>query len=176
MISLLAVFHSSDNDVVYLGVIGAVVGVYLFYRGFRLLQRKRLILDTPTSKIRSAAMGLVELQGLATGPYTMTAPITGVPCYYFRTIAWQWQQRGKNSEWKKVADESLHVPFFLEDNTGCVLVDPQGAEMDIHRDYHDEFSTALFSSSLDIPANVSTFLARHGVSTDKKIKVDEYWL
>lgn len=174
MFALLALFRYSKDDGILYAVIGAVAGVYLFYRGFRLLQRKRLILNTPASKIRSASMGLVEINGLAVGPYTMTAPITGVPCYYFRTTAWQWQRRGKNSEWVKVADESLHVPFFLDDNTGRVLVDPQGAEMDIHRDFHDEFNTTLFSSSLGVPTNVASFLARHSVSTDKKIKVDEY--
>jgi hypothetical protein len=76
----------------------------------------------------------------------MLAPITGVPCYYFHTTAWERQQRGKNSEWVKIADESLHVPFFLDDDTGRILVDPQGAEMDIHCDFKDEFSTHLFSS------------------------------
>ena len=174
MISLLAFFRSSPGDGSVIAVIGALAGVYLFYRGFRLLQRKRLILNTPASKIRSASMGLVEINGLAVGPHTLTAPITGAVCYYFRTVAWQWQRRGKNSEWVKVADESLHVPFFLDDNTGRILVDPQGAEMDIHRDFHDEFSTGLFSSSLEIPSNISTFLVRNGVSTDKKIKIDEY--
>jgi len=174
VISLLALFRYSRNDGVALAVVGAFAGVYLFYRGFRLLQRKRLILNTPASKIRSASMGLVEINGLAAGPYTMLAPITGVPCYYFHTAAWQWQQEGKNKAWVKVADERLHVPFFLDDNTGRVLIDPQGAEMDIHRDFHDEFSTSLFSSSLEIPSNISSFLARHGVSTDKKIKIDEY--
>jgi hypothetical protein len=171
---LLAFFVYSRSDGIAIAIVGAFAGVYLFYRGFRLLQRKRLILNTPASKIRSAAMGLVEINGLAVGPYTMLAPITGVPCYYFRTTAWQWQQRGKNSEWVKVADESLHVPFFLEDNTGRILVNPQGAEMDIHRDFHDEFGTTLFSSSLGIPSNIASFLVRNGVSTDKKIKVDEY--
>jgi len=174
VISLLALFRYPTNDAIIIAVIGVFVGLYLFYRGFRLLQRKRLILNTPASKIRSASMGLVEINGLAAGPYTMTAPITGVPCYYFHTTAWQWQQRGKNSEWVKVADERLHIPFFLDDNTGRMLVDPQGAEMDIHRDYHDEFSTSLFSSTLEIPSNISSFLARHGVSTDQKIKIDEY--
>jgi hypothetical protein len=154
--------------------IGAVAGVYLFYRGFKLLQRKRLILNTPASKIRSASMGLVEVNGLAAGPYTMVAPITGVPCYYFRTIAWQWKQAGKNKSWVKVADESMHLPFFLDDNTGRVLVDPQGAEMDIHRDFQDEFSTSLFSSNLQVPQNVASFLARHAVAADKKLKVEEY--
>ena len=174
VIALLAFFHYSRNDGIVIALIGAIAGVYVFYRGFRLLQRKRLIQNTPASKIRSAAMGLVEIGGLAAGPYTMMAPITGVPCYYFHTTAWQWQQRGKNSQWVKVADERLHVPFYLDDNTGRVLVDPQGAEMDLHRDFHDEFSTSLFSSTLEIPSNICGFLARHGVSTDQKIKIDEY--
>jgi hypothetical protein len=174
MMQLLAFFRSSGNDGIALAVIGAFGGVYLFYRGFRLLQRKRLIQNTPSSKIRSAAMGLVEINGLALGPYTLTAPITGVSCYYFHSTAWQWQQRGKNSQWVKVAEERLHVPFFLDDNTGRLLVDPQGAEMDIHRDFHDEFGTSLFSSTMEIPSNISGFLVRHGVSTDKKIKVEEY--
>jgi len=170
----LALFRYSRNDGIALAFIGAFAGVYLFYRGFRLLQRKRLILNTPTSKIRSASMGLVEINGLAAGPYTMPAPITGVQCYYFHSVAWQLQQRGRNKAWVKVADESMHLPFFIDDNSGRALVDPQGAEMDIHRDFHDEFSTSLFSSSLEIPPNISSFLARHSVSTDKKIKIDEY--
>jgi len=153
---------------------GAGVGVYLFYHGFRLLQRKRLIMNTPASKIRSAAMGLVEVSGLASGPYTLTAPITGVACYYFRTMVWQWKRQGKGNAWVKVADDGLHVPFYLEDNTGRVLVNPQGAELDIHRDFHDEFSQSLFSSHMDIPANITSFLLMHGVPTDKKIKIEEY--
>ena len=174
MISLLALFRYPTNDGIIIVVIGAFAGVYVFYRGFRLLQRKRLILNTPASKIRSASMGLVEINGLAVGPYTMMAPITGVPCYYFHTTAWQWQQEGRSSKWVKVADESLHVPFFLDDNTGRVLVDPQGAEMDIHRDFHDQFSTSLFSGRFEVPPNIGDFLVRHGVSTDQKTKIDEY--
>ena len=74
---------------------GVAGGLYLFYRGFRLLQRKRLILNTPASKIRSASMGLVEINGLATGPYVISSPMKQVSCYYYRSIAWQYQQRGK---------------------------------------------------------------------------------
>jgi len=172
---LLAFIFSSSRDNGWIwAAIGACVGAYLFYRGFRMLARKRLIMDTPASKIRSASIGLVEVSGLAVGPYTMNAPITGESCYYYRTMAWQLKQSGKNKEWEKVADESLHVPFYLDDNTGRVLVDPQGAEMNIHRDFHDEFRGSFFSSSLDVPANVACFLARHGASPDKKTRVDEY--
>ncbi|MGB7584922.1 MAG: GIDE domain-containing protein [Terriglobales bacterium] len=155
-------------------LLGAVAGAYLFYHGFQLLRRKRLIMDTPTSKIRSAAMGLVEVSGLAAGPYTLRAPITGAPCYYYRTMVWQWKQRDKGSSWVKEADESLHVPFYLDDGSARVLVDPQGAEMDIHRDFQEEFSHSLFSSSLEIPTNVAAFLTGHGVETSAKVKVEEY--
>jgi hypothetical protein len=168
------ILSSSHDDPSFWASIGAAAGVYLFYRGFRTLQRKRLIMNTPSSKVRSASMGLVEVNGLATGPYTMTAPVTGVPCYYFRTIAWQLKQSGKNKEWEKVAEESLHLPFYLDDNTGRVLVNPQGAELDIHRDFHEEFSGSFFGSRPDLPGSVTSFLARHGVSNDKKLKIDEY--
>ena len=52
--------------------LGALAGVYWFLKGFSLLRQKRLILNTPTSKIRSASMGLVEISGQATGPYVVT--------------------------------------------------------------------------------------------------------
>jgi hypothetical protein len=168
-----ALIYSRDNWVAY-AVLGAVGGVYLFYRGFRLLQRKRLIMNTPSSKVRSACMGLVEINGLAVGPDTVMAPLTGVPCYFHHSLAWEWRRQGRNNTWVKVAEETVHVPFFLDDNTGRVLIDPQGAQMSIHRDFSDEFSQSLFSSSLEIPANVSSFLYRHGVSGDHKFKVEEY--
>lgn len=152
--------------------IGFVVGIYLFFRGFYLLQRRRLILDTPSSKIRSAAMGMVEVSGLAVGPYTMVAPITARPCYYYRTQAWEYKQNGKNKQWVNVAGECMHVPFFLDDNTGRVLVDPRGAELDLHCDFKEEYNTSFFSRD-DTPAGVNGFLARHGVATTNRIKIEE---
>lgn len=169
----LVLLSGQDNLWLYASA-GAAVGAYLFYRGFRTLQRKRLILDTPASKIRSASMGLVEVSGLAVGPHTICAPVTGLPCFFYHTVAWQLKQAGRNQKWEKVADESQHLPFFVDDHTGRVLVDPRDAEMDIHRDFHQEFSGSFFGGHDDVPANVANFLTRHGVSNDHKVKVDEY--
>lgn len=170
---LLAVTSSSNpGGFVVWGVIGFALGIYLFFRGFFLLQRRRLILDTPFSKIRSASMGMVEVSGLAVGPYTMVAPITAKPCYYYRTQAWEYKQSGKNKQWVSVAGECMHLPFFLDDNTGRVLVDPRGAELDLHQDFQQEFNTSFFSRD-DTPAGVNSFLARHGVATTNRIKVEE---
>jgi E3 Ubiquitin ligase len=154
--------------------IGFCAGIGLFFFGFRLLQRRRLILDTPFSKIRSASMGMVEVSGLAVGPYTMVAPITARPCYYYRTLVWEWKQHGKNKDWVKVAGECMHVPFFVDDNTGRVLVDPRGADLELHRDFEQEFCDSFFTTKDPAPDNVHTFLARHGIVTNNKIKVEEY--
>jgi hypothetical protein len=167
-------FRSSDGQVIVWCVIGFLAGIYLFFQGFRFLQRRHLILNTPVSKIRSASMGMVELSGLAAGPYTVVAPITERACYYYRTVAWEWKRSGKSSEWVKVATECMHVPFFLDDNTGKVLVDPRGADLDLHRDFQQEFCDSFFTTKEKAPDNVSSFLLRHGVSTTNKIKVEEF--
>lgn len=133
-----------------------------------------MILNTPVSKIRSASLGMVELNGLAAGPYTLIAPITERPCYYHRTAVWEWKQSGKNKQWVKVAAECMHVPFFLDDNTGKVLVDPRGADLDLHCDFQQEFCDGLFTTKTEAPDNVRSFLLRHGVNTTNKIKVEEF--
>ena len=138
------------------------------------MQRRHLILDTPVSKIRGAAMGMVELNGQAVGPYTVVAPITQRPCYYYRTLVWEWRQSGKNKQWVKVAAECLHVPFFLDDNTGKVMVDPRGADLDLHCDFKEEFCDSFFTTKEAAPDAVRNFLSRHGVSTSNKIEVEEF--
>ena len=153
--------------------LGAVGGLILFYRGFQILRRKRLILNTPASKIRSASLGLLEVSGLATGPYTIQAPVSGKACYYYRTIAWELQKSRNSREWKKISDESLHVPFYLDDGTGVLLVNPQGAETDLHCDFRQEYGDSFFSSA-DIPQAVRAFLLRYGVSGEHKVRVEEY--
>ncbi len=165
---------SSPVPLFFWSVIGFFGGIGLFVYGFRLLQRRRLILDTPFSKIRSASLGMVEISGLAVGPYTMLAPIAARPCYYYRTLIWEWKQRGKDKEWVKVASECMHVPFFVDDNTGRMLVDPRGADLDLHRDFQQEFCDSFFTTKDPAPANVRTFLARHGVVTSNKIRVEEF--
>jgi hypothetical protein len=153
--------------------VGAVGGLVLFYRGFKILQRKRLILNTPTSKIRSASLGLVEVSGLAVGPYTIQAPVSSKACYYYRTLAWELQKSDKHQKWKKVADESLHVPFYLNDGTGLLMVNPHGAETDLHRDFRKEYSNSFFSTE-EMPQAVRQFLLRYGVSGEHKVRLEEY--
>src|ERR1700741_2016768 len=86
-------FNPVNTDNIWLtalALLGAAVGVYLFFYGFRMLQYKRLILNTPFSKIRSASMGLVEVSGTTTGPKTIASAITVASGYNERHLSWQW--------------------------------------------------------------------------------------
>src|SRR5205823_9276422 len=107
-------------------------------------------------------------------PYVMTSPLKQARCYYYRSVAWQLKQHGKNSRWEKVAEEILHVPFYLDDDSAKVLVDPRGAEMDLHCDLQQEYHRSILFSGPEMPGSVSDFLARHGVDPDRRIKVEEY--
>jgi hypothetical protein len=168
------VARSPDPTTLYFFcAIGFCVGIGFFIHGFRLLQRRRLILDTPFSKIRSASMGMVEISGLAVSPYTVTAPITGRPCYYHRTKVWELRQRDRKKEWVQIIGECAHVPFFIDDNTGRVLVDPLGADLDLHCDFKEEFNDSLFSSKA-VPDSVHSFLASHGLASSNSLRVEEY--
>lgn len=174
--SLWVLYSSSSNSFVFViaGLAGVAIGPFLFLTGFRMLRYKRMILDTPLSKIHSASIGLVEILGTPTGPNTLTAPVTSSPCFYYRVQAWQWEESGNKHQWKRVLDETLYLPFFLEDSTGRVLIDPQGAEMDVHRSFNDEIGASFFNSRDLLPPNVRNFLATRGLVPAEKIKIEEH--
>lgn len=144
-------------------------GAYLFYRGFGLLARQRLISNTPRSTVRGAALGLVELCGKAVGPYTLISPLAALVCLYYRAVAWKNEGPG----WTRVAEETLCTPLFLDDTTGRLLVDPRGAEFDLAAAFSHEYADSALSSEF-IPAYIAEFLHRHGISGEKQLKLEEY--
>jgi E3 ubiquitin ligase len=150
--------------------LAVVAGIYFFSRGLSLLARKRQLSAT-VSTIGSALPGLVQVNGIATGPKTISAPITGQPCYLYRTTVWQ-QRNGAAGEWRKAAEETLHVPFFLNDSTGQLLIEARGAELDLQNEFHKEYDS-LLPTAHELPRSVSFFLARHEVSTARRIRIEE---
>jgi len=105
---------------------------YLFYLIWRNFHRARLIEDTPTARVRSAAQGYVELEGMGrTLPERpVLAPLTKTPCvwYRFKIEKEQHSSRG-GSNWAEVESGSSEEPFVFYDTTGDCLVDPRRAEV-----------------------------------------------
>lgn len=113
-----------------LSTAAVVAGPVLFIAGFRALRVRQLIQNTPTSRIRSMAMGLVELNGKVAARSRVVAPFSGRPCAYWEIeIATRTSNsRSGTRQWSTVHRNRSGHPFYLHDDTGFAMVYPQGAE------------------------------------------------
>lgn len=153
-------------------LIGMAAGGFVFYRGFRVLQRRERILDTPTSSVRGVSLGPVEVSGTAVGPYTLISPLSELDCYYYRAIAWEGSGSEGKTSWKQVGEESLCVPFFLDDGTGQLLIDPRGAELELQETFSEELTDP--SSLGSVTGSIRHFLGRRGLLGERPAKLVEY--
>ncbi|MEZ4599891.1 MAG: GIDE domain-containing protein [Syntrophotaleaceae bacterium] len=109
------------------GIIPALLAGVCLWGGFYFLRLKRRVENTPTSRIRSLAMGLVEVQGRARRKFALVSPMTHLPCVYYRLRRYS---RDRRNNWRLTSTtDSGHVPFYLEDNSGVVTVDPAKASI-----------------------------------------------
>lgn len=107
------------------GVVPALLSLGLLWGGFHFVRLKRKIENTPTSRVRSLAMGFVEIHGRARRKYALVSPLSQSACIYYRLRKYR---RDRRDQWQLASDtDSRHVPFLLEDDTGRVIVDPAGA-------------------------------------------------
>jgi len=120
-----------SDDTLELAGYAMVIGPTLLGWGFAALRRKRLMENTPTSLVRSAAMGLVELKGVAQPRQEITAPMSGRASCWWRLEIQEWRKSGKSSKWVTIREAVSPGFFYLEDATGRVLVDPAGAEFNV---------------------------------------------
>lgn len=95
--------------------------------GYATYWRRNLVLNTPTSSIRSVPIGDVEVKGTARQEDEtnyVSGPLTGEPCLGYRyKIQWFDPEEG----WRTSAEGQGGLPFFLDDGTGQVRIDPEGA-------------------------------------------------
>lgn len=113
---------------------------------FHVLRLKQHVQNTPTSKVRSMAMGLVELQGRAVRKYALVSPISQLSCVFYRVRKYR---RDRKNNWRLAhSEDSGHVPFFLEDETGRVMIDPRGASVSARckQESYGDRGTGLFGA------------------------------
>ena len=93
-------------------------------------QRARAFEDTPTSRVRSAAQGYVEFSGHARAlpGDPVISPLTHRPCVWFQYRVEE-RMATRRSGWVTVDEGTSDAIFALDDNTGRVVVDPQGAQV-----------------------------------------------
>lgn len=100
---------------------------------FKKTKRARLIEDVPTSTVRSAAQGYLELIGNADflPDGKIISPLSGRSCvwYQYQVEKRERNNDGKRESWKTIEKVTSEHLFILEDDTGRCVIDPDFAEV-----------------------------------------------
>jgi hypothetical protein len=159
--------HNDGNLLAFL-VFGFGAGLASFFKGFRTYRKFRVLEDTPEIPIRSVPMGLVHVHGKAAGQEQVLSPVTHTPCFFYKVKIEKWQRDRSSGRWTNHGTDSNGVRFYLEDGSGQVLVDGQGAELDLAATCKRE---ATGDHSYEVPAfSESTLDAMTGIeATDAEL-------
>lgn len=119
------------------------LGLYLSHRANR---RRRLLTALPTSQVQGVFIGLVELKGTAESESPHISFLSEKKCVlYSWNISESWQREveetytdsdGKTQRRTRTESGSTTVasggqsdPFYLQDETGVILINPEGADL-----------------------------------------------
>ena len=131
---------------IFLSILLPLLAILCLWRCHATNQRRRLIGNLPTSKTKGVFIGLVELLGTAECEVPVSSYLSEVPCVYYRYgITERWERTVEEtytdseghtqhrtrveSGWTSVASGGEETPFYLQDDTGVILVRPAGAEI-----------------------------------------------
>lgn len=104
------------------------LGAFTFVFGWREFRKLQLARNTPKSKVRSLAIGAAEIEGQARPvDEPLTSPLTGTGAVLYEL---EIEKKSRNSQGSssKLSFRD-HVPFRVDDGTGAVRVNPNGAEL-----------------------------------------------
>jgi hypothetical protein len=126
-------------EILGLMIIFLIVGTALIVYGFKSFHQYQFIRDTPTSKIRSIAMGLVEIVGIVVGARYIQTPFSKLDCVYYSYYVEEYQiESSRDADgdididhtWKTISKGERRIPFYVADETGDVYIEPKGAKID----------------------------------------------
>ena len=116
-----------------IAVAAGAAALLALFRFLVRVRRDRLVADTPTARIRSAAQGYVKLTGraLPAGPAPTAAPLTSRPCVWWSYEIEQEQKDSRgNSRWRTVENgTSVELFALVDDDDARCLVGPVSAEV-----------------------------------------------
>ena len=126
---------SSDDDgkLILYATLGFGAGIYCFFKGFKIYREYRVLYDTPEIPIRSMSMGLVEIHGKAklAVEKLVDSPVSRTPCLFYKVDIERYVKDKDGGHWSHYKTCLDGAPFYLDDGTGKVLVNPYGAEYDL---------------------------------------------
>lgn len=130
------IMQLSDNEFLIVTVLGSIISLYAFYLMVKRHHITRLIENTPTSKIRSAAQGYVELNGKAQlmDGSTLLSPLSTRACVWYRykiekEVIHRDSKGNVTRSWQLIKSARSDNLFLIEDETGRCIIDPDDADV-----------------------------------------------
>lgn len=110
-------------------IILGLIGTISFFAWIGNQRRSRLILDTPTSRIVSAAQGYIEVTGRAKQVHEtpLLSKLTQLPCVWYRYIIEQ--RRNDDKGYDIVEQGTSDDTILIDDGSGQCFIDPDYAEV-----------------------------------------------
>lgn len=112
-------------------LLGCGLGIWTFFKGFRVMREYKVLQDTPRMPIRSVPMGFVHVRGKAESAEVLTSPLSHTPCCFYKVEIEEWKTQGKSKTWVRCCVDMNGYRFYLDDGTGKVLIDAHAAEYDL---------------------------------------------
>jgi hypothetical protein len=122
--------YYAEKVITYLPlIILSIIAVFLLLPNSR-KRFLRIQASLPTSKIKSVAMGLVEIQGKLIMKEPLFSPVAREECigYYYTIEDVTRDKEGKNS-YTTIHKETQCNLFQMQDDTGTIEVHPEGIEL-----------------------------------------------
>jgi len=143
---------SNPVSILY-ALIAVPAGIICLMDGFKRWSYYNTTKNTPTSKVEAVAAGFVEVYGEAIpkGDY-FKSPFSGRECtFYTYTIE---EDSGGKGSWLSLKEGCSDSPFFVEDGTGKIEVDPKDAEVKV-----ENTKTFEVRSKDETPPRIKEFLS-----------------
>lgn len=141
-------------------IMALIIGFGMIALGFRQYREMQYVNNTPTSTIRGLAVGFAEVCGKIEPIETVSSIIEGKPAVVHRWELERFTGRRKGSDyWGGMAGGEKRKNFYIDDGTGKLLVDSNGAFIEI---VPREAWRGTYASA---PENVKRIFEEHNLGT-----------
>jgi hypothetical protein len=162
--------ENSQWVVLGIGAAALIVGLILFFLGFRGRKKLGVMAGTATVSAAEAARmaqavpgAKVELVGTVKAEQPLLSPTGQIPCvYYSYKLEHRVERRERDTQgnwrteehWDTIQDRKEHVAFKVCDSSGECMVVPDGADFVAETRTHEGYGSAYDSSSGSVVGSV----------------------
>jgi hypothetical protein len=123
-------------------------GLHELWRSYRIYARE------PDDVMDAPSGGRIELEGTARpAAGTVQGAFTGEESLLCEYAVEEYRSSGKSSSWQTIDEDTIAVPFLVDDGTGTVLVEPAGVRTNLSRDARIEVD-----GGAEPPARIRRFI------------------